>query len=370
LDSVCAVLISHTKIDKQSRGAQDLNGYKILILGADGFIGSHLTEKILSETDWSVMAFDLNDKNIKNIGHAASSDRFQFRRGDIFKEDIWLEDQIRTSDAVLPLAGIAKPAYYLSHPLWTFELDFEQNLKIIRMCVKHGKRVIFPSTSEVYGLSNDELLEEDTSPLIVGPINRMRWIYSCGKQMIDRIITAYGQEHGLRYTIFRPFNWVGPRLDTDEDARKRTARSITQIAHDVLEHGEVTLVAGGEQRRSFTWIGDGTDALMALLRNEGERADGEIFNIGNPGNNASIRELAEIIVDVMKEIPGYAARVRNVRFICVPAEEYYRNGYDDMKNRVPSIEKIKTALGWTPKIGLRSAVRMTLAAREAASLRA
>jgi nucleoside-diphosphate-sugar epimerase len=108
---------------------------------------------------------------------------------------------------------------------------------------------------------------------------------------------------------------------------------------------------------------------MALLRNEGGRADGEIFNIGNPGNNASIRELAEIIVDVMKEIPEYAARVGNARFTCVPAEEYYRNGYDDMKNRVPSIEKIKNALGWTPKIGLRDAVRMTLIARETASSR-
>jgi nucleoside-diphosphate-sugar epimerase len=339
----------------------------ILILGADGFIGSHLTEKILSETDWPVTAFDLSDRNIKDIGRSVSGDRLRFRRGDIFKEDMWLEEQVSASDAVLPLAGIAKPAYYLSHPLWTFELDFEQNLKIIRMCVKHGKRVIFPSTSEVYGLSSDELLEEDTSPLIVGPINKMRWIYSCGKQMIDRILTAYGQELGLRYTIFRPFNWVGPRLDTYEDARKRTARSITQIVHDVLERGEVTLVEGGEQRRSFTWIGDGVEALMALLRNEGGRADGEIFNIGNPGNNASIRELAETIVDVMREIPEYAARVGDVRFTRVPAGEYYRDGYDDMKNRVPSIEKIKNLMGWTPKTGLRDAVRMTLAASETAS---
>ena len=91
----------------------------------------------------------------------------------------------------------------LSHPLWTFELDFEQNLKVVRLCVKHGKRVVFPSTSEVYGLSSDNLLLEDESPLIVGPIGRMRWIYSCGKQMLDRVIAAYGQERGLRYTIFR-----------------------------------------------------------------------------------------------------------------------------------------------------------------------
>lgn len=337
-----------------SKGAEKL---KVLILGADGFIGSHLIEKILATTDWSIVAFDKNDVNMKNL---ETSGRFVFKKGDIFKEDLWLDQQVAESDVVLPFAGIAKPAYYLSNPLWTFELDFEQNLKIVRMCVKHDRRVIFPSTSEVYGLSCDEVLNEDESPLIVGSIDKMRWIYSCGKQMMDRVITAYGQEKGLRYTIFRPFNWMGPRLDTMEDARQRTARSITQIVHDVLEKGEVTLVAGGTQRRSFTWIGDGTDALMALLRNAEGKADGQIFNVGNPENNASIRELAETIVDVMKNIPEYASKAEKVKFVSVSAEEYYRNGYDDMRNRVPSIEKMRNLMGWTPKVNLRDAVRMTV----------
>ena len=337
-----------------------MRALRALILGADGFIGSHLTEKILGTTDWGVTAFDRNDRNVRDVTKGVDPRRFTFKKGDIFKDDAWLEEQVEACDVVLPFAGIAKPAYYLSPPLWTFDLDFEQNLKVVRMCVKHGKRVIFPSTSEVYGLTSDEVLDEDESPLIVGSVGKMRWIYSCGKQMMDRIITAYGQEKGLKYTIFRPFNWVGPRLDTPEDARSHTARSITQIAHDVLEKGEVTLVAGGTQRRSFTWIGDGTDALMALIRNEGSKAGGQIFNIGNPANNASIRELAEIVVDVMKGIPAYAARAEKARFVSVPAEEYYRNGYDDMKNRVPSIEKMKNLMDWTPKVGLRDAVRMTL----------
>ena len=330
---------------------------RVFILGSDGFIGSHLTEKILQPTDWSVTAFDLNDENLKPF---ESSKTLLVRKGDIFKEDAWIEDQVAASDVVLPFAGIAKPAYYLSHPLWTFELDFEQNLKVVRFCVKHGKRVIFPSTSEVYGLTSDEALREDESPLTLGTINKMRWIYSCGKQMMDRILTAYGQEEGLRYTIFRPFNWVGPRLDTWKDARERTARSFTQIMHDVLKKGEVTLVGSGEQRRSFTWIEDGTDALMALLRNEKGRADGQIFNVGNPDNNASIKELAEIIVDVMTEMPEYAPYAKKVRFLSVPAEEYYRNGYDDVDNRVPSIAKMEKLMNWTPKVGLRETVKRTL----------
>ena len=334
---------------------------RIFLPGAGGFIGSHLIEKILNESDYEVVAFDLCGESLKRF---EGRDRFTFHQGDIFRENDWIEAQVAACDVVLPFAGVAKPAYYLSSPLWTFELDFEQNLKVVRLCVEHKKRVIFPSTSEVYGLSSDSVLLEDESPLIVGPIGKMRWIYSCGKQMMDRVIAAYGMERGLQYTLFRPFNWVGPRLDTMEDARCRKARSITQIIYDVLYRGEVTLVGGGEQRRSFTWIGDGTDALMALLRNEGGRADGQIFNIGNPDNNFSIRELTELILDVMRQDPRFAPRAEKVRVVSVPAEEYYSNGYDDMRNRVPSIEKMKERMGWRPKVALREAVRLTLDAFE------
>ena len=329
----------------------------ILILGANGFIGSHLIASILEKTDWTIDAFDLTDSNIRQYG---SSPAFTFTKGDIFTADEWLKTAVERSDAVLPLAGIAKPAYYLSRPLWTFELDFEQNLKIVRMCVEADKRVVFPSTSEVYGMSTDTVLREDESPLIVGPINRMRWIYSCGKQMLDRVIAAYGQERGLRYTLFRPFNWIGPRLDTFQDAEERTARSITQMVYDILSGRHVTLVNGGEQHRSFTHISDGIAGLLAILADE-EASNGKIFNIGNPGNNASIKELAHLVIDIMKGIPAFAGAAENARVTVMPAEEYYGNGYDDMQNRVPSIEAIGTALGWAPEVPLREAVALTIA---------
>ena len=330
---------------------------KTLILGANGFIGSHLIQGILDGTDWSVNAFDLDGANLE---HHRDSPRFSFTCGDIFTDDDWLRSAVAEADVVLPLAGIAKPSYYLSKPLWTFELDFEQNLKIVRMCVEADRRVVFPSTSEVYGMSSDAVLKEDESPLTVGPINRMRWIYSCGKQMMDRVIAAYGQERGLRYTLFRPFNWIGPRLDTFKDAEERTARSITQMVHDVLTGRGITLVNGGEQQRSFTHISDGIAALLAILRDE-RASDGRIFNIGNPANNASIKELARIVIEVMKEIPAFREAAEKAAVTVMPAEEYYGNGYDDMKNRVPSIEAIGSALGWRPIVPLREAVAMTIA---------
>ncbi len=332
---------------------------RVFILGAGGFIGTHLTEKLLNTTDYEVSAFDINTSRLEKFsGHK----RFTCYKGDIFTETEYIREQVKISDVVLPFAGVAMPSYYLTHPLWTFELDFEQNLKVIRMCVEYGKRVIFPSTSEVYGMSDGSSnLDEETSSLVLGPVNKMRWIYSCSKQMIDRVITAYGQEKGLQYTLFRPFNWIGPGLDTMNDAKEHRARSLTQIIYDILNRGEVKLVGGGEQRRSFTWIGDGTDALMLILRNEGNRADSRIFNIGNPNNNYSIRELTEIIIDEMKSFSSFRRNAESVKVVTISPESYYSNGYDDTKNRVPSINNIMS-LGWQPKVTLREAVRKTLGA--------
>ena len=345
----------HQRIHDKEKETEDL---RVLILGAGGFIGTHLTEKLL-KSGCEVSAFDINTSRLEKFrGHSG----FTCYTGDIFTETAYINEEVMKSDIVLPFAGVAMPLYYLTNPLWTFELDFEANLKIVRMCVEHGKRVIFPSTSEVYGMSDGSSdLDEETSPLVLGPVNKMRWIYSCSKQMIDRVITAYGQEKGLRYTLFRPFNWIGPGLDTMEDAKEHRARSVTQIIYDILNRGEVKLVGGGEQRRSFTWIGDGTDALMLIIRNENGNADNRIFNIGNPNNNYSIRELTEIIIDEMKTFPSFRAKAMSAKLSIVTPESYYSDSYDDTKNRVPSIRNIMS-LGWKPVVSLREAVRMTLRA--------
>ena len=331
---------------------------KIFVTGINGFIGTHLTKAVLDRTDWEISGFDIASDHIKQFEGRRN---FSFRQGDMFKEDNWLEEQAADCDAVLPLAGVAKPAYYIEKPLWTFELDFEQNLRIVRYCAKHGTRIIFPSTSEVYGMSSGGLLEEDTSPLVTGPICKSRWIYSCSKQMMDRVISAYGQEEGLRFTLFRPFNWVGPLLDTFSDAAEHRARSITQMIYDVLYRGRISLVNGGEQRRSFTWVGDGIDALLAIIENRNGSADGQIFNVGNPCNNCSIKELALMIVDEMKKVPAFRSAAEKAKLEIIPSAEYYGRAYDDMQNRRPSVEKIKHLLGWTPCTGMRSMISRTVA---------
>lgn len=330
---------------------------KILVTGINGFIGSHLAEYILKTTDWEIIGFDLRSDN---IGHLLENKKLEFTEGDIFTETDWLEEQVKRSDVVVPLAGIAKPAYYLKKPIWTFELDFEQNLKIVRMCAVHGVRLVFPSTSEVYGLSGDEALNEDESPLIAGPINKVRWIYSCSKQMMDRMIFAYGQERGLNFSIFRPFNWVGPRLDSLADAEEHCARSVTQIIYDILYRGQVSLINEGANKRSFTWVGDGVEGLAAIIADREGRTEGQILNIGCPGNNYSIKELAGMIIDEMKEIPQFREKAEKAVLVNVPSGGYYGKSYDDMKNRVPSIEKMEHLLGWRPKTGMREIISRTL----------
>ena len=331
---------------------------KILLVGANGFIGTHLTERVLSETTWDIAAFDIDDSNISAY---RENPRYAFTKGDIFTADEWLENAVKESDAVLPLAGIAKPAYYIKKPLWTFELDFEQNLKIVRMCAAAGKRLIFPSTSEVYGMACDGELSEYETPLITGPVSKSRWIYSCSKQMMDRVIVAYGLEQNLDYTLFRPFNWVGPRLDSFKDAEERTARAVTQMIYDVLHRGEISLVGGGENKRSFLWIEDATEALLAILHNNEGKATREIFNIGNPQNNASVKQLAEAVVRIMREFPTLSQAAQRTQFRVISQEDYYQKGYQDTENRVPSIRNIREKLGWTPRTPFEEIIRKTVA---------
>lgn len=330
---------------------------KLFVTGVNGFIGTHFLENVLVKRDWEITGFDIVDYNLTPF---IGNPKFRFIKGDIFKDNATIEEEIKNCDVVLTLAGVAKPAYYIEKPLWTYELDFEQNLKVVRWCAEHGKRVIFPSTSEVYGMSSDSELKEDESPLTTGPIKKMRWIYSCSKQMMDRIIFAYGQERGLKFSLFRPFNWVGPRLDTFRDAEERKARSITQFIYDVVKRREITLVNGGSQRRSFTWIGDGIDALAEIIADKNNNANGEIFNIGNPSNNYSIKEMAEIIIDEAKNFPCFAEAANATTLKVMDASAYYGKAYDDMQNRVPSIEKMKRFFGWEPKASLRDSIRYTL----------
>lgn len=330
---------------------------KILILGVNGFIGSSLAEHILEKKDWEVIGMDLASHKISAL---LSHPRLHFTQGDITVDLDWIEKQIKTCDVVLPLVAVATPATYVQNPLRVFELDFEANLAVVRLCVKHQKRVIFPSTSEVYGMCEDEEFSEENSHFVQGPINKPRWIYSCCKQLMDRVIHAYGMRNELRYSLFRPFNWVGAKLDNIHESRQGGSRVITQFIGNIIRGEDIQLVDGGEQRRCFVDIDDGISALLHIIENKNNAADNRIFNIGNPENDFSIRELAQLLIDEIKNFPAHADHARKIKLISMPSADYYGAGYQDIKRRVPSIENAKQYLAWKPEIDLKTSVQKIL----------
>lgn len=331
----------------------------VLILGANGFIGSHLTRRIIETTDWRVFALDLESDRLEDW---ADEPRVRFLEGDLAINREWIEYHVRRADVCLPLVAIATPATYVRDPLAVFELDFEQNLRVIRQCQTYGTRVVFPSTSEVYGMCDDAEFDEHTSPLVCGPVTKSRWIYSCAKQLLDRVLFAMGRDHGLRFTLFRPFNWIGPGLDSIHAAKEGSSRVVTQFLGHLLRGEPITLVDGGRQRRCFTHVDDGIDALMGILRNEGGRCDGEVLNIGNPANDRSIRELAEAMIRILGTFPGYQDLAASARVVEQSSEAYYGKEYQDILHRVPRVERARRVLGWTPRVGFDDALLRMIAA--------
>lgn len=328
---------------------------KVLVLGINGFIGSNLLAHCLAKTDWQLVGLDIIDNKIGALLHDS---RVTFKQGDMNQELAWIEQQIVHCDVVLPLVAIATPATYVNNPLRIFELDFEANLRIIRLCVKHQRRVVFPSTSEVYGMCQDTEFNEQTSNFVLGPINKPRWIYSCCKQLLDRIIHAYGLQDGLRYTLFRPFNWLGPNLDDPHNTRPGGSRVVSQFIGNIMRGETIQLVNGGEQRRSFIDIEDGIAALIKIIVNEQGCADQAIFNIGNPANDISIRELAELLLEQVKSYPGYAHT--DIQCQTIDAADYYGKGYQDVQRRVPSIKNAQQKLNWQPHITIKTSLKKIL----------
>jgi len=327
---------------------------KILILGVNGFIGHHLSQRIVGTTDWEVYGMDMQADRIADL---MDEPRFHFFEGDITINREWIEYHVRKCDTVLPLVAIATPATYVKQPLRVFELDFEANLPIVRSCVKHGKRLVFPSTSEVYGMCGDRAFDPEASELVLGPINKPRWIYSCAKQLMDRVIHAYGQQDGLDYTLFRPFNWIGAGLDSINTAKEGSSRVITHFLGHIVRGEPIQLVDGGTQKRAFTYIDDGIGALMKIIDNRAGIASGKIYNIGNPANNFSVRELAQRMLALALTYPEYRESAAATTIIETTAADYYGNGYQDVQNRVPKIDNTRADLDWEPKVGMDEALR-------------
>ncbi|KAG0483178.1 hypothetical protein HPP92_011262 [Vanilla planifolia] len=364
----------------------DLNGktidpITICMIGAGGFIGSHLCEKLMAETPHTVFAVDVYCDKIKHLLDAPSGEkprpwagRIQFHRLNI-KNDSRLEGLVKMSDLTINLAAICTPADYNTRPLDTIYSNFIDALPVVRYCSENGKRLIHFSTCEVYGktigsfLPKDHplreepefyVLKEDISPCIFGSIEKQRWSYACAKQLIERLIYAEGAENGLEFTIVRPFNWIGPRMDFIpgvDGPSEGVPRVLACFSNNLLRHEPLKLVDGGQSQRTFVYIKDAIEAVLLMIENP-ERANGHIFNVGNPNNEVTVKQLAELMTEVYTE--GFRRAITDEPTVDVSSKVFYGEGYDDSDRRIPDMTIINRQLGWSPKTSLHDLLQYTL----------
>ena len=343
----------------------------VCILGAGGFIGSHLVERLAAGCGRRAIAVDISCEKIK---HLLPHPNVTFVNLDISDTDA-LAPHIERCGTVILLAALCNPSLYTTVPLAVIEANFTRPFNVLRLCAKLRKRFIYFSTSEVYGrtiagftagdsrLRDDPacyVLSEDRSPMILGPISAQRWSYAAAKQLMERAVYAYGSEHGLEYTIVRPFNFIGPRMDYIPGVDGEGVPRVLACFMEALLSGRpLKLVDGGRNRRCFTYIDDAIDAIVRILERP-QQANGRVFNIGNPGNEVTIRELAKKMAALYRELrPACAAA--EIQMENVTAREFYGPGYEDSDRRMPDIAKAQKLLGWRPKIDLDAALRRTMA---------
>jgi UDP-apiose/xylose synthase len=323
---------------------------RIAVLGAGGFLGSHLVPALTARFGCAIDAVDVDFRKLE-----VCDTRIHRIRARI-EEPGLAEELTGRCKVVISLTALCNPALYSTIPLEVIDGSYTHLVPLVKSCAERGARLIHFSTSEVYGrialdISGERTLEmnEDTTGLFLGPVSRERWTYACAKQLLERLIWAHGYHGELAFTIVRLFNVIGPRMDflpgVDGEGIPRVLASFMSA---LLRGHELQLVSGGHQRRAFMAVDDLVDAVCRIVERP-EACRGQILNLGNPANDVSIFELGRMLGDV------FAARVpgaQPVRFRGVSAQEFYGPGYDDSEERIPDIAKARRLLGWEPQKSL------------------
>ena len=339
----------------------------VCVLGAGGFIGSHLVEGLLREGRRVVGV----DQESPKVEHLLGKPGFDFRLFDL-RDEARLRRAVEDADAVVNLASLCNPALYSPRGLEVVESNFLRALPVVRACRERGRHLVQFSTCEVYGRTlasyapegsafradpANWVLSEERTPLVLGPVERTRWSYAAAKQLLERVLVAEGREHGLRWTVVRPFNFLGTRMDYLPGIEgEGTPRVLACFLAALLRGAPLTLVDGGRARRCFTAVEDAVDATIRIL-DRPEAAGGRVFNVGNPGNEVTIAGLADRMIRAWEAATGerWAHGTRSV-----PAEEFYGEGYEDSDRRVPDVERARTLPGWEPLRPLDEVLRFVV----------
>jgi UDP-glucose 4-epimerase len=305
---------------------------RALITGGAGFVGSHLADRLLSEGHEVFTLDNLSTGSMDNIVHLKQHPMFHYTIDDVTNEGV-LAELIDRADVVFHLAAAVGVKLIVEAPVHTIETNVHGTEIVLKHANKKKKLVVIASTSEVYGKSADVPFREDAD-LVMGPTLKHRWAYACSKAIDEFLALAYWKEKKLPVIIVRLFNTVGPRQTG------QYGMVIPNFVRQAMAGQPITVHGDGTQSRSFTYVGDVVQALVALVHEPA--AVGQVFNIGNP-DEITIADLAKKI----RTMTGSSSPI-----VLVPYDQAYEAGFEDMPRRVPDIAKIQSLVGFAPTVDL------------------
>ena len=331
----------------------------VAIVGCGGFIGSHLLDAILERTRWRVFGVDLD---FYRVQHRLNHERCEFLCADL--ADPAVVERLAKFPLVVNLAAICTPSRYMAESCEVIRSNYDHPAALASACARSGAWLVHFSTSEIYGRTAPDSgeLVEDSTPVLLGPVTASRWSYATAKLLAERFIAGLP---GLKWTVVRPFNFVGPYMDFMPGVDgEGIPRVLANFSTALLRGEPLKLVNGGKAKRCFTSVHDAVDFLFALFAvgADPKRCGGvlsQAFNVGNPANELSIAELAGKMRSIFAKVRGVDVSTLPEPQV-VSGEEDYGVGYDDSMRRLPSVVKAESLLGFKARIPLDVALEESL----------
>lgn len=311
---------------------------KVLVTGGAGYIGSHLVDELVSRNHDVVVLDDLSTGNERNLDQ--SRDRIEFVRGTILDADV-VDQLVRGVDTVFHLAAAVGVANIMRHPLESILTNVRGSDVVFESCMRHDTRVLFTSTSEVYGKATKMPLSEDDDR-VLGSTGISRWSYSTAKALDEHLALEYGRR-GLPVSIIRYFNSYGPRLDP-----RGYGSVLANFIRQALAGEPITVHGDGTQTRCFTYVSDTVEGTIRAGLDPA--ALGLVFNVGND-TEISIGELAELV----RVVTGSSSPI-----VHVSHESHYGSFFEDTKRRVPDLARAREVLGYRPSVTLQEGLPRVL----------
>jgi UDP-glucose 4-epimerase len=308
---------------------------KYLITGGAGFIGSHLTEKLIARGDQVVIFDNLSTGSANNL--SGIKEKVKFEEGNILDKSV-IDKLVADSDYVVHLAAALGVFNIVNKPLESLRTNLQGSEIVLEACDKYRKPVLVASTSEIYGKNDKVPLNEEDDRIIGHPL-KSRWSYSEAKAVDESLAYFYYLENKLPIRIVRFFNTVGPRQVG------HYGMVVPRFVSAALKNEPLSVYGSGDQIRCFCHVTDAVRGLLLVM--DSDNAVGEVFNVGN-NQQISIMELAKKVI----EITGSDSTIEKIAY-----EKAYPEGFEDMQRRVPDISKIKQVLGWSPEINLDQIIK-------------